>query len=114
MNARIEKRLSKKIFELLPNIYKNIWVDDGPTDKSYKERNKVSNCLCIGDECYWGEGQDVRTIWEDFKLNYPFIGGFPIHVKDEFNYGWPDTSGFKETTINLIRLAKSQSKTKKQ
>lgn len=39
-----------------------------------------------------------------------FIGNFPVRDINGFEFEWPDTLGFKETTPNLIKLAREINK----
>lgn len=111
MNARIEKKLSKHLVELLPKVYKYAWKEYGVNEQAYSEGNRVKNCFCVGGGVdYWGEGEDAYTVWDDFKSNYMFIGNFPVRDINGFEFEWPDTSGFKETTPNLIKLAREINK----
>lgn len=56
MNARIEKKLSKRLVGLLPGVYKYAWKEDGVNEQAYSEGNRVKNCFCVGGGVdYWGE-----------------------------------------------------------
>lgn len=69
MKARIEKKLCKKIAEILPRkYYGDAWLDkDEPSELAYKQGSRVSGILCIGGgvDC-WGEGQDGYTVLKSF------------------------------------------------
>ena len=97
MNARIEKKLSKRLVEVAPNLFKDAWLS-----------NDGKNVYCIGGGVdYWGEGQDEYTIWEWFKFNWYWLGDFPRHPEGhEFEF-YPNTDGFNPTPTNLIKLAKA-------
>ena len=96
MNARIEKKLSKRLLEIAPKLFNNVWVD------------QETNTPCVGGEIdYWGESQDEHTLWQWFKMNWFWLGGFPEHPEGHEFEHYPDTTGFKPTTKNLLRLAES-------
>ena len=71
MKARIEKKLSKKIASILPVMYKDSWVDDEISERSWSQGARVSHILSVGGELdCWGEGQDYCSVFEDFSIHY--------------------------------------------
>lgn len=107
MNARIEKKLSKKIVELLPHRYQNVaynswWM----TDLAYEEGVNIMDVpiieIQLSDENGWG----WETTWQDFRPNYMWICNFPVYEEDHPLAGYPDTGNFKPTTQNLLNLAR--------
>ncbi len=94
MNERIEKKLSKRLAGIAPKLFDNVWID------------KESNVPCVGGGVdYWGEGQDTYSLWQWLRLNWYWIGDFPEHPKGHEFEHFPDATGFKATTKNLLRLA---------
>lgn len=85
MKARIEKKLSKRLVELLP-MYKNAWIceegidnyiikpDDIDVPKTAKNMRRyydglihVNNVYHLGGGLdYWGEANDTYTVFEGF------------------------------------------------
>ncbi len=67
MKARIEKKLSKKLAEILPFIFHHVWIDEEISVKAWKQGSRVSHVASVGGGCdEWGEGQDFFTVHEDF------------------------------------------------
>ena len=107
MKARIEKKLSKKISEMMPNYYGDAWQDshDEPSELACDQSSCVSGVMRIGGGVdFWGEGQDDYSVWDDFKVNWPYCFDFKY---DENTY-YPDTTGFKDTTINKFKLIRGK------
>lgn len=69
MKARIEKKLCKKIAEILPyEFYGRAWTDGEVTELAFNQGSRVSSILYVGGGVdYWGEGEDEYTVLEDFK-----------------------------------------------
>lgn len=107
MKARIEKKLSKRLVQLHPALYRRAWIDkDEPSELAYEQRTRVSHVLSIGGGTdYWGEGQDAHTVWADWKSCWPWHGPFDSFPEGHEFECYPDTEGFKPTTRNLLRLA---------
>lgn len=107
MKARIEKKLSKRLVQLGPESYKHAWVSDSePTELAYAQGTRVANIYCIGGGTdYWGEGQDAYTVWDDFTRNWMWYGDFKQYPEGHRFQFMPDTTGFKPTTRNLLKLA---------
>jgi hypothetical protein len=107
MKARIEKKLSNRLVQLHPSLYRRAWIDkDEPSELAYEQRTRVSHIWSVGGGTdYWGESQAAYTLWADWKMNWPWHGPF-----DEYQAGhkfefFPNTEGFKPTTKNLLKLA---------
>lgn len=109
MKARIEKKLSKRLVQIAPTLFKGWWVEDERAGLAWKQGSCVSHVPMVGGEVdYWGEGQDAYTVWADWLYNYYWsdrFSSYPVGHKFE---GYPDTTGFKPTTKNLLRLAAEQ------
>jgi hypothetical protein len=105
MKARIEKKLSERLIQLAPKMFKNAWIDKYETSElAQKQGTRVSNIYSVGGGVdYWGEGQDAYTAWEWLTLNWEWIGDFPSYPEGHKLEGYPDTSGFRPTTRNLLR-----------
>lgn len=106
MKARIEKKLSKRLVELLPSVYRKAWRDQEPTELAYDQGSSVRHVLSVGGGVdYWGEGQDAYTVWEDWQMNWCWHGPFEAYPNGHRFEGYPNIDGFRPTTINLLRLA---------
>lgn len=107
MNARIEKKLSKRLVELCPTLFKDAWILDGePSELAYGSDSKITHCYHVGGGLdYWGEGQDYYSVWHDWLNKWYWMGDFPYYPKCHEHEHYPNTSGFKPTTKNLINLA---------
>lgn len=107
MNARIEKKLSARLFEIAPHLFAGAWKCEEPSEMAENENSLICGCLHIGGGLdYWGEANESYSLWEYFCQSWPWLGGFKPHPEgDEFAY-YPNTDGFKPTTINLIGLAR--------
>lgn len=111
MKARIEKKLSKRLVEIAPTIFEHAWLDkDEPSKLACEQRSCVSHVWSIGGEVdYWGEGTDWYTLWDSWTgcrdYSWWWHGGFPAFPHGHEFEGWPDTTGFKPTTQNLLKLA---------
>lgn len=107
MKARIEKKLSKRLFQLHPGHYRRAWIDkDEPSELAYKQRTRVSHVWSVGGGTdYWGEGQDAYTVWTDWKLNWCWHGPFEAFPEGHEFECYPDTGSFRPTTRNLLKLA---------
>lgn len=107
MKARIEKKLSKRLVQIAPEIFKGAWVYYGePSDLAYDQGTRVSHVMHIGGEPdYWGELSDVYTCWEWWKSNWYWHGNFKPYPSGHRHEFFPNTEGFKPTTRNLLKLA---------
>lgn len=109
MKSRIIKKLSKKIAEILPEMYKDAWIEKDIHEESYSQGNSVSGVLCIGGGLdYWGEGEDVYTVLEDFANHHdwhkPIYDPYPEGHKWE---GMPRPRKMRQPTgQHLIKCAK--------
>lgn len=59
MKARIEKKLSKRLIQLYPSVYRCAWVDDDFSELAYEQQSRVSHCLSVGGGTDYGV--KVRT-----------------------------------------------------
>ena len=108
MKARIEKKLSKKVTQLAPKMFKDAWVDTYYiSELAYEQGSRVRRVLYMGGGTdYWGEANEAYTAWEWFLDSYMWQGHFkPYPTGHEFE-DYPNTDEFKKTTINLLRFAK--------
>lgn len=109
MKARIEKKLSKKLVKLAPKLFSGAWVCCGgePSELAYKQGSCVSNIWYVGGGLdYWGEGQDAYTAWQWWIDNFEWHGPFDSYPDGHEFEGFPDLTGFKQTTRSLLKLAK--------
>lgn len=107
MKARIEKKICKRLLEVAPRLFEGAWIDSDKSALAYEQRSSVSGVFRIGggiDE--WGEGMDDYSLLEWLLLGYEWVGNFSYYPTGHRFEGMPDTSRFKPTTINLIRIAK--------
>lgn len=129
MNPRIEKKVSKKLVKIAPKLFKGAWVDNeveySPkywphrldrelTAKEKKVNTQLKKCRVNhiysvgGGYCsYVGDCDDHFTCYDWLKNNYCWVFNFPTFPAGHELAYYPDTKGFKPTTRNLIRLAKS-------
>ena len=109
MNARIEKKLSKRLVELCPTLFKGAWVSDfEPSILADSEGSRISHCMHIGGGAdYWGEETDCLSVWQYLLNVWPWIGEFPTYQSGHEFEHYPNTSGFRATTKNLIGLARA-------
>ena len=93
MKARIEKKLSKRLVEIAPSIFRGVWIDkDEPSDLAYEQRTRVSHVWSVGGGTdYLGEGQDAYTAWQDWKMNWFWHGDFESFTHGHQFEGYPDT-----------------------
>lgn len=108
MKARIEKKLSKRITQIAPKMFKDAWVYNGePSELAYEQGSRVKNILHMGGGTdYWGEGNEAYTAWRWFLDSYMWQGDFDVYPTGHEFEDFPNTDGFKKTTINLLRFAK--------
>lgn len=125
MKPRIEKKLSKRLFQLAPKLFSDAWIDNecDPRTKHFKHQNNgtltprqirenwqqrvsVNHIPSIGGELdYWGEGTDWYTLWSWWKSNWEWHGDFEPYPDDHRFCGLPNVEGFRPTTRNLLRIA---------
>jgi len=48
MKARIEKKLSKRLVQLHPALYRKAWRDDEHSELAYEQRTRGRHCLSVG------------------------------------------------------------------
>lgn len=117
MKARIEKKICKKLAQILPpEFYRDAWTDSEVTEKALDQGSRVSGLLCVGGGVdYWGEGQDEYTVLEDFKNHYdwhpPIYNPYPDGHQFE---RLPMPSKKRLTGYYLIKCAKKIAKNKQQ
>lgn len=107
MKARIEKKLSKRLVQLHPAVYRRAWIDKGePSELAYSQRSRVSHALSVGGGTdYWGDSQDAYTVWADWQMNWCWHGPFEEYPHGHNLARYPNTEGFRPTTRNLLKLA---------
>lgn len=107
MKARIEKKLSHKLVKLAPTIFKGAWLDNSePSELAYEQRTSVSSVWSVGGGTdYFGDGMDAYTAWEWWRMNWEWHGDFKPYPEEHQHHGYPDVSGFRATTKNLLKLA---------
>ncbi|WP_064116732.1 hypothetical protein [Pseudomonas fluorescens] len=106
MKARIEKKLSKRLVQLHPAMYRTAWRDDEQSELAYEQGSKVRHCLSVGGGTdYWGEGLEAYTVWADWRNNWSWYGHFESYPEGHEFESYPDTGSFRPTTKNLLRLA---------
>ncbi|WGK60560.1 hypothetical protein QAO71_10690 [Halopseudomonas sp. SMJS2] len=109
MKARIEKKLSKRLVEIAPTIFEHAWIDkEEPSALAWEQGSRVSHIWSVGGEVdYWGEGSEWNTLWSAFAIGdwWCWAGDFPVFPHGHELAGYPDTTGFKPTTQNLLKLA---------
>lgn len=110
MNPRQEKKLSKRICQILPHVFRYAWVDDERMESSWIRGVSTSHCLCIGGEPdYWGEASESYTCWKIWVDNWQFFidcDGAQVIVDDvDWNRDIPQFR-MQPKTRYLISLAK--------
>lgn len=107
MKARIEKKLSKRLVQIAPSLFSGARIDkDEPSVLAYEQGSRVSHILSVGGGVgYWGEGEDAYTVWEFWRMNWMWHGDFETFPDGHQHEGYPNTEGFKRTTVNLLKLA---------
>lgn len=107
MKARIEKKLSKKLVRLAPSVLTGVWLDNSePSVLAYKQRTSVSNVWSVGGGTdYFGDGMDAYTAWAWWQMNWEWHGDFETYPDGHEHQGYPDVSGFRSSTRNLLKLA---------
>ncbi|MFU1599180.1 hypothetical protein ACM257_17515 [Alteromonas macleodii] len=107
MNPRIEKKVSKRLFEVAPSQFHDVWQDNEcPTDYADLKGSSITGCLMIGGGLsYWGEGEDAHSLHTWFMQSWMFCNRFTLDWDGE---NWPDTGKFKPTAKNIIALAREE------
>lgn len=108
MKARIEKKLSKKIAQILPKIYERAWLNSDVTEKAWEQGSRVSGLMFVGGGVdYWGEGEDSYTVLEDFASHYDWHSPIyiPFPIGHEFE-GMPMFDSNRLTGKYLIECAR--------
>lgn len=106
MKARIEKKLSKRLFQLYPSLYGRAWIDDDHSELAYEQKSCVRHCPSVGGGTdYWGDGEEAYTVWASWLDMWPWHGPFEAYPHDHEHAMFPNTEGFRPTTRNLLRLA---------
>jgi len=107
MNARIEKKLSKRLASMCKNLFKGAWVlEDCGSELADYQGSRITHCYHVGGGVdYWGDGQDAYSVWQAWLNQWFWQGDFPSYPVGHELEHYPNTSGFKPTTKNLINLA---------
>lgn len=106
MNARIEKKLSKRLLALAPSLFPDAWVLREPSELAYNQGSRITHTLHTGGGTdYWGDGVCAYSLWESWAINWPWCGLFEKHPEGHEREYFPNTEGFKPTPRNLLRLA---------
>ena len=107
MNARIEKKLSKRLVQLHPSLYGRAWIDDDHSELAYDENSNVRHCPGVGGEydSYSGDSNESYTVWASWLQMWPWHGPFKEYPHDHKFAMHPNTEGFRPTTRNLLKLA---------
>lgn len=128
MKPRIEKKLSKRLLQISPSLFEDAWIDNEwehwtkhyahndetltprQIRENLQQRVSVNHVPSVGGGVdYWGEGQDAYTLWEAWTgyshWAWEWHGNFPDYPEDHEFHGYPDTSSFRPTTRNLLKLA---------
>lgn len=106
MKARIEKKLSKRLVEIAPTIFKDVWIDKDFSDLAYEQCTRVSHIPSVGGGIdYWGEGVDVFTCWASWRTDWMWCGDFKPYPQGHEHEHLPNTERFRPTTQNLLKLA---------
>lgn len=107
MKARIEKKLSKRLVQLHPTLYRKAWRDEEPSELAYDQGSNLRHCLSVGGGLnYWGEGMDAYTVWADWEMHWCWHGPFEAYPDGHRFEGYPNTESFRPTTRNLLKLAR--------
>lgn len=106
MNARIEKKLSKRLVKACPNLFKGAWFDNLASELAEEQGSSITHCYHLGGGVdYWGEGQDAYSVWQHWLNQWSWIADFPSYPQGHEFEHYPNTNGFRPTTKNLINLA---------
>lgn len=106
MNPRIEKKLSKRLVQIYPSLYRSAWIDDDHSELAYEQNSNVRHCPSVGGGTdYWGDGCEAYTVWVCWKDHWSWHGPFEEYPHDHKHARYPNTEGFKPTTRNLLKLA---------
>lgn len=110
MKARIEKKLSKRLVEEAPSVFRDAWVDKWePSELAYEQKTRVSHVWSTGGGTdYWGDGQDAYTLWAVWRSHWEWSDEFPSYPEGHEHEMYPNTEGFRPTTVNLLRLARRE------
>ncbi|EKT4528324.1 hypothetical protein [Pseudomonas asiatica] len=100
MKARVEKKLSKRLKEIAPSQFDEMWLDWlEPSELAYSQNTRVRHVWSVGG------GNEIRTVWEEWKNNWCWQGPFEAYPAGHKLEGFPNIDGFRATTINLLKLA---------
>lgn len=106
MNARIEKKLSKRLLAVAPVLFREAWVLEEPSELACEQGSSISHALHIGGGTdYWGDGMDSHSLWSWWERNWMWFGQFQPYPEGHEREHFPNTEGFMPTTKNLLRLA---------
>lgn len=94
MKRRIEKKLSKRIAQILPDHYSHSW------------KCEYTQMICVGGEVnYWGEGQDEYSVYEEFRMNYPWFALWGFYPEGHRFEHYPVHDKKRATGKRLIEVA---------
>ena len=107
MNPRIEKKLSKKLALLCPSLFGEAWVSDEPSELAYEKNSSISHCYHLGGQycSHMGDSANHYSVWDWWIDNWMWHGDFSVYPEGHELEYYPDTTGFKPSTIKLIDLA---------
>lgn len=107
MKARIEKKLSRRLVQLAPTLFRKAWIDDSePSDLAQQQRTAVNHVYSMGGGTdFAGDGQEHYTVWEWWHQHWSYNCGFAVHEPGHKHAGHPDTGALKPSTIGLLHLA---------
>lgn len=73
ISPRLEKKLSKRLCEIAPNLFKDAWVDNDVMESACGAGVSTSNAMMIGGGIdYWGEANDAYTCWKWWTDSWVF------------------------------------------
>lgn len=108
MKARIEKKICKRLVQILPDMFKHAQVSSEPTDLAWEQGTSVSGMYYVGGGVdYWGEGEDAYSVLEAFWDIYdwcpPIFNPYPEGHELE---GYPQRDKNRWTGKYAIACAK--------
>lgn len=107
MKARVIKKLSKKLVESAPKLFRGAWVDSEIMVEAWEQGSSVSHVWSMGGGVdYWGEGEDTQTALQCIQSCWFWLGDFPCYEDGHKFEGYPNTGKFKPTGKNLLALAR--------
>ncbi len=109
MKARVIKKLSKRVKEILPKEFACSWVDVEVMEEAWEQGSRVSHCVMVGGELdYWGEGTDYFSAISAFADTLVWRLDLPQHPEGHEFEGLPDAAKMKRLTGQyMVAVAKS-------